>query len=224
MSNPLALSSAYSVKIETLHISGHDFRIRSLKNRQQFNDDDGAAERAGISSASWPIFGQLWPCGQILAQIMRTFPTGNKRILEVGCGMALSSLVLQQRGSNISACDYHPEARHFLTENMHLNALADIDFHQTDWNDINAALGKFDLIIGSDILYEAEHAGLLSAFIQRHAEHSAEVIIVDPNRGHNARFSKKMVDVGYQFDTLELNLGNTDGLVAKGRVLSYQRY
>jgi len=138
--------------------------------------------------------------------------------------MALSSIVLQQRNLDITACDHHPETKHFLDENMRLNQLPNIDFHQADWNGINVEMGKFDLIIGSDVLYESEHAGLLSAFIQRHAEHSAEVIIVAPNRGHNAQFSKKMVNEGYDFDTLELNVGNTDGLIPKGRVLSYQRY
>jgi hypothetical protein len=47
----------YLVKFETLSLGGLDYRIRSLLDRQQFSDPDGAAERAGICSASWPLFG-----------------------------------------------------------------------------------------------------------------------------------------------------------------------
>ena len=45
-----------------------DLLIRSLADRQQFHDPQGHAERIGISSASWPLFGLVWPSGVALAQ------------------------------------------------------------------------------------------------------------------------------------------------------------
>ena len=46
-------SSPYEVKFETLLIDNIDFQIRSLKDRQQFDDPDGIAEDMGISSSQW---------------------------------------------------------------------------------------------------------------------------------------------------------------------------
>lgn len=68
--------------------------IRSLLDRQQFSDPLGLAERMGISSATWPLFGLLWPSGALLAAHMaaRVLRPG-ERILEIGCGLALASLV-----------------------------------------------------------------------------------------------------------------------------------
>ncbi len=54
---------------------------------------------------------------------MCEFPIAGKRILEVGCGIGLCSLVLQQRGADITASDYHPVAEKFLRHNTDLNGL-----------------------------------------------------------------------------------------------------
>ena len=56
----------YRTRIIDVSLSGDDYRIRALADRQQYADPDGLAERAGISSAQWCLFGQLWPAGRIL--------------------------------------------------------------------------------------------------------------------------------------------------------------
>ena len=43
----------YQTRDETVTVSNNDYRIRSLKDRQQFYDHDQAAEDLGISSATW---------------------------------------------------------------------------------------------------------------------------------------------------------------------------
>ena len=51
------------------------------------------------------------------------------KILEVGCGIGLASLVLNHRLANITATDYHPEAGGFLNANALLNGDRVIPFH-----------------------------------------------------------------------------------------------
>ena len=100
----------YETKQERIAIAGvDDLVIRSLLDRQQFADDDGAAERVGISTASWPLFGLLWPSGALLAARLGARPVrAGERILEVGCGLALASLVAHRRGADVTASDRHP--------------------------------------------------------------------------------------------------------------------
>ena len=100
----------YEVETTRYQIGTVSYQIRTLRDRRQFSDPDGCAERIGISSASWPLFGVVWPAGLALAEEMSRFPITGKQILEVGCGIGLPSLVLQRRGDNITACDYHPLA------------------------------------------------------------------------------------------------------------------
>ena len=95
----------YFTKQENIAVAGvADMVIRSLLDKQQFHDPLEAALRLGISSASWPLFGLLWPSGARLAERLATRPVrAGERVLEIGCGLALSSLVGHRRGADMTA-------------------------------------------------------------------------------------------------------------------------
>jgi predicted nicotinamide N-methyase len=213
----------YQVKFETVAVGDTRFRIRSLLDRQQYYDPEGEAERAGIAPAMWPIFGLLWPAGLFLARTMAEFELAGRRILEVGCGLALTSLVLHRQGADITSTDLHPLAGGFLTQNLALNHLPALPYHAGSWADTVASLGKFDLIIGSDLLYEREHPELLAGFIDRHANESAEVIIIDPGRGHHGRFNREMTALGYTQKTAWSDCQPIRESIRNGRILNYRR-
>ncbi|HZE90655.1 MAG TPA: SAM-dependent methyltransferase, partial [Rhizobacter sp.] len=198
----------YHVKQEHVAVAGDaDLIIRSLLDRQQFFDPAGEAEALGISSAAWPLFGLLWPSGAQLAARMAAHPVcAGERILEIGCGLALASLVGHRRGNDVTASDCHPLAASFLEQNLHLNALPPMKYRHGHWGAIalpaSAALhplphGPYDLIIGSDLLYERDEGGQLAAFIGRLAGRSAEVWIVDPDRGNRPTFNRHMAAQGF---------------------------
>lgn len=211
------------LRYQTIEFADLDIHLRTLRDNQQYSDPFGEAEALGISSAQWPLFGVLWDAGIVLAQEMLTKNIAGKRILEVGCGMALASLVLNSRQADITATDYHPEAGNFLTENTRLNQSDAIPYLQTDWQSEQDGLGLFDLIIGADLLYEREHIGLLSNFIERHAKADCEVILTDPGRGNHARFSKRMEDLGYCHSQRPANEDQLPATAFKGQILNYQR-
>lgn len=208
---------------QTIEFGKSDIHLRTLRNSQEYSDDEDIAEKLGISSANWSLFGIVWDSSKVLANYMFEYEFEDKKILEVGCGIALSSLMLNQRHADITATDYHPEAENFLLNNVMLNEGAKIPFIRTSWADADSGLGKFDVIIGSDILYEADHIDLLSDFIHQHAQPECEVIIVDPGRGQHARFSKKMVILGYSHSQDKAK--NVDYLTKpfKGQILRYLR-
>lgn len=212
------------VRYQTIEFDEFDIHLRSLKDKQQFHDPFGEAERLGISSAQWSLFGVLWQSSRVLAEKMQDFNIEGKRILEIGCGLGLSSLLLNARHADITATDYHPEAGKFLAENVRLNQGDVIPFLRTDWKDEHSGIGHFDLIIGSDLLYESNHIELLSQFIERHANPGAEVILVDPGRGNHAKFSKEMVKMDFDHNQYKPELEIEEGETPfKGVVLCYKR-
>lgn len=214
----------YEVEIVTHRIGDSDFRIRTLLNKQQFSDSDGAAERAGVSPASWPLFGVVWPAGLALAETMSRFPVDGKNILELGCGIGLTSLVLARRGANITACDHHPLAGDFLRQNAELNGLLPITFLNAPWLGPNPLLGRYDLIIGSDLLYERDHAALLAGFINHHTNPAAQVLIADPGRGYVSPFSALMVTQGYVRTAQPMPMAQSVGMPAsRGQLFSFVR-
>lgn len=222
----------YQTKQESVAIQGvPNLVIRSLLNKQQFHDPDDAALHLGISSAYWSLFGLLWPSGFRLAERMALRPVvASDRILEIGCGLGLASLVGHRRGANVTASDCHPLAGEFLKENLRLNDLAPMAYRHGHWGthasqiqDINVD-GKFNLIIGSDILYERDEQGDLANYIHDHAQDHAEVWVVDPNRGNRSHFQRNMSTRGFQLheESLDLVASETVGAY-KGRILIYSR-
>jgi hypothetical protein len=84
--------------------------------------------------------------------------------------------------------------------------------------------GRYDLIIGSDLLYERDDSGTLPDFIARHAGPTAEVLIVDPDRGNRAAFTRRMQGLGFTLAERQLALAPRGaGPAFKGRLLAYQR-
>lgn len=213
----------YDTRKLNVRIGTHDYRIRALSDRQQYADPDGAAERAGISSATWSLFGQLWPASQALARAVNEADIRGRRILEIGCGLGLSSLVLQRRGADITASDYHPLAESFLDYNAALNQLPPVAYHDLPWELPAPDLGQFDLIIGSDILYERDHAEILARLIQRHTLPRAEVLITCPGRGYRGRFSRALQAQGYVLTEKPRPFEEDETPPFRGRLLRYRR-
>lgn len=114
-----------------------------------------------------------------------------------------------------------PEVANFLKKNTQLNGDKDITFQRTDWANDN--LGLFDMIIGSDLLYEDQHIELLARFIDKHAKQSCEVILVDPGRGRKNKLSARMLELGYSSSHSKPD--HTDYLdeVFKGYILKFKR-
>ena len=213
----------YQVKTETFAVGGEDTIVRSLLDRQQFADPLGEAQRLGISSASWPLFGLVWPSALVLAAHMQQQPLGQRQVLEVGCGLALASLVVHRRHGLVTASDRHPLTEAFLLENLRLNALPPLRYRHGDWAAANPRLGRFDLIVGSDVLYDRGQPDQLCGFIERHAQARAEVVIADPDRGNRAAFNRGMAGLGFERSERAVRALPGGGPPYKGRLLSFRR-
>jgi predicted nicotinamide N-methyase len=222
---PGYLTLQQSVPIEGVR----DLLIRSLLDNQQFADPQGLADRAGISSSQWPLFGQLWPSGAMLAAQLALRPvTAGERILEVGCGLALASLVGHRRGADVTASDCHPLASEFLAHNVSLNGMRPLKYRTGHWvpQSVEAAdgvRGTFELIVGSDLLYDRDACRLLATFIGRHAAPGGQVWVVDPDRGNRPAFNRAMGALGFAMEQLSLDRapqGTRAGY--RGRLLSYR--
>jgi len=230
----------YLTKQESIAVAGaDDLLIRSLLDRNQFDDPLDEALNMGISSATWPLFGLLWPSGLFMAERLALRPVSDERILELGCGLGLSSLVAHRRGAQVTASDCHPLTHSFLDENTRLNGLSPLTYRHGLWG--QAALredglpvltqtrdtqltGVFDLIVGSDILYERDDKGALAGFINAHAAPHAQVWVIDPNRGNRSAFHQHMARAGFALQEQVMNhAAQGQRLAFRGRMLTYTR-
>lgn len=222
----------YQVKFEDVVIGGANFHIRSLRDNQQYADPLGIAEQRGIPPAGWALFGLVWPSARVLALGMASHGLAGKRVLEIGAGLGLASLVMHRRGGDITVSDLHPLSAEFFAHNLRLNALAPMPHYGGAWADVGGAgdalhadtrLGRFDLIVGSDVLYERQQPAQLANFIDRHSAEGAEVLIVDPDRGNRSDFRRLMAQRGFRFDSHPAERQLENGVAYKGRWLRFVR-
>jgi hypothetical protein len=148
-----------------------------------------------------------------------------------------------ETGSPAAFCDYarwcsrllrsRKIAPQFLAENLRLNGLPPMKYVHGDWesagDDAAATAGRlppggFDLIVGSDVLYERDAGGALAGFVSRHAKASCEVWIVDPDRSNRPAFNRHMAAAGFARHEERLDVAATPTAAAyKGRLLVYRR-
>jgi predicted nicotinamide N-methyase len=213
----------FRVCYNTYEFESVDIHLRTLRDRQEFYDQGGVAETLGISSASWPMFGVVWPSSLVLAHHLVGLDFAEKRILEVGCGIGLVSVLLNHLDADVTATDHHPEGESFLDQNTRLNQDPKIPFVRTAWADAPSDLGEFDLLVGSDLLYEDSHVAELASFLSQHGKPACEVVLVDPGRGRQGRFNRQMAARGFsQKEAFPENVDYLDQPY-KGKILSYNR-
>jgi len=199
------VTAPFETATKTLTIAGRGWHLHTLADRQQFHDPAGEYESAGVIPAHWSFFGVTWEAGLALAECMASEPVDGRRILEIGCGLGLPSLVLHARGADITASEIHPLAGRFLATNAALNGLPPLPFVAMDWRRPPAGLGPFDLVIASDVLYEDDQVAGVAAFVRGSCAEHGEFVLADPGRQRVGRLSRALAAAG--FDITDASIG-----------------
>lgn len=214
----------YKTRFLDVTVGQLNLRLKALKDTNQYFDPLKLAEKAGVAPANWSFFGQLWPAGQVLANAVKKINIAEKRIIELGCGLGLPSLVLKHRNADITASDRHPLSELFLDKNSLLNHIAPIPFVNLCWEKPTLDVGKFDIIIASDVLYERHHAKILADLIDKISQPNAKVMVTCPGRGHRNNLSKLLMEQGFTVDQERLGFKPDELPPFKGRLLTYKRF
>lgn len=161
-----------------------------------------------------PHFGVVWPSalglGEHLAGLLRTRSKSYRApadVLELGSGLAIPSLVARTLGARrVVASDRHPAVSRLLAENVSRNGLRDIEYQDLDWRrggrdpESLSGLGRFDLVIGSDLLYEPWQPGALAAVLPYLLKPEGEALIADPGRRYVDAFVRLAEATGFRCD------------------------
>jgi len=128
-----------------------------------------------------PYWAELWPSGLALADaVAAAAPAG--RVLELGCGLGLPSLVAALGGAEALATDWSPDAIALLERNA-ARVGAPVTARRWAWTDDPAPLrGPFALVLAADVLCERRNGPrLLDALAALLAAHG-EAWVADPGR------------------------------------------
>jgi predicted nicotinamide N-methyase len=138
--------------------------------------DDGAVEWAPLL----PYWSVLWRSGVALARELAEAELSGRRVVELGCGLGVPSLVAARAGAEVLATDADDEALELLERNARENGL-DVATARTEWDapEDLVASGPFDLVLAADVLYERAAVAPLLSLLPRLG---AEVWLADPGR------------------------------------------
>ena len=146
------------------------------------NADDLISEDDYVRDERLPYWADLWPSAQILAAEVRTMRLGGLRVLELGCGMGLVAVSATMAGGDVTATDYYEDAILFARLNVAEATGQTIVTRMVDWSQLPADLGKFDVVLASDVLYEPRYAAMVADAIAATLVRGGEAIVADPGR------------------------------------------
>jgi predicted nicotinamide N-methyase len=146
-----------------------------------------------------PYFGILWPAAEGLSQFLDLHPelVKNKTILELGGGLGYPSLVATHLGGKVLSTDFHPDVEEYFLRNCRHSHIA-CAYMRLNWREDKTDIGKFDLVMGSDVLYESKHPREVVKGLIRFLKPKGKIVLSDPGRAYLQTFIKAMNDEGYK--------------------------
>lgn len=163
---------------------------------------DRAARQTPDQVDAIPYYAALWPSAQALATVLweRRGLLPGSTVLELGCGLGLPSITAARLGARVTATDFHPDAETWCLANAAANGVT-VDYRTFDWNQ-PPDCAPFDLVIGSDLIYERRHIPALASCIGRLCAPSGFALIADPGRDGLGPFADAMQSSGWRCDLI----------------------
>jgi predicted nicotinamide N-methyase len=188
---PTLSPEAAAVVQQTLEQLGAEFDVahtevpvagRTVTIYHPRNADDLINEEDFVADERMPYWADIWPSSRVLAQRVAGMVVDDRRFLELGCGAGLVSVAAAMAGFDVTASDYYDEALRFTALNVLVNTGTLIETRSADWRRFPHDMGRFELVVASDVLYEREHAPLIAAALDRTLTARGSAVIADPGR------------------------------------------
>jgi len=140
-------------------------------------------EEAFVEDEFLPYWAELWPAATALAEALPD--VRGVRVVELGCGLGLTSLVAAGKGADVTATDWAPDAIELLRENAKRNGLqlrAEVRDWREPWDE------TFDLALAADVLYEHRN---VEPLLDRVSELAPEALVGLAGRPYEAEFLRR---------------------------------
>jgi predicted nicotinamide N-methyase len=159
----------------TIELPSGELRVLQPADAAEIPDDH-QVEWAPLA----PYWSVLWRSGVALARQLDTEDLAGKRVVELGCGLAIPSIAAARGGAEALATDGDIDALGLVRRNAELNGV-EVETEAVDWADPNELVerGPFDLALASDVLYERPGVAMLLNLLPRLAP---VAWVADPGR------------------------------------------
>lgn len=195
----------YDLLERKLEIAKHKLNLISVR------DTNDLLDRLDVDEFNkderFPYWAEIWPSSIALSEYLCSKDIYGKGLLELGCGVGVVGIVAALEGAKVLMTDYEEDALKFTRMNIEKNftqAMLDplVVVKYLDWR-TPALSRKFDLIIGSDLIYEQRNHEPILNIIKQYLREDGEAILTDPNRSTLEKFLKNADEFGFNVSRSE---------------------
>lgn len=194
-----ALDREFAIVTEEVTIGAHVVRIEKPRNF-----DDLVSEEEFARDERLPYWADLWPSARVLARRLVEAPPPRTAVggasahdgagaatgdgpaaptaLELGCGLGIVTIAAMLAGYAVTATDYYDDALRFAARNAWQALGREPVTRYVDWRALPDDLGRHDLVLAADVLYERIYAPLVAEAVHRALAPDGRVWLADQGR------------------------------------------
>ncbi len=177
----------------TFKIAGRTWTIRAAR-------DQDALMVAADCFVAFPFGLLIWESAQALAEALAEdkAAVADRSVLELGAGVGFPGIVARSVGAaSVRQTDHISEALDLCRINAAANDVEGIELALANWDAWNDPR-RYDLIIGSDVIYERQAHAPLIAILERNLAAGGRAIIADPRRQDTPLFLADLAGAGWK--------------------------
>ncbi|HET9623216.1 MAG TPA: methyltransferase domain-containing protein [Kofleriaceae bacterium] len=190
-------TTAGDFALEEVQLSVDDRTWTILHTGAVISHEEEHAFLRGEQTTKRPYGIVLWPAAIALAHELGTRALAGKRVLELGAGTGLPGIVAAARGARVVQTDRQAVALRVAQQNAERNGVTTIEHRSADWTAWTDA-DRYDLIIGSDILYAGDVHAALRAIFEANLAPGGTILLADPYRETSLRLLEAMERDGWR--------------------------
>jgi ETFB lysine methyltransferase len=186
-----AIARRFTVSDEVVTVGDRRYVLR-----KPANSDHLISEADYVKDERLPYWADIWPASRQLAATLLKEHGAGRTLLELGCGVGLATVAAIDAGFTVTSTDYYEDALHVTRANAARNVGVEPATRMVNWREWPEDIGTFDVVIGADVIYEAEYSTLVARCMSRALRRGGVGIIADPGRIALAGFLDALPGVG----------------------------
>lgn len=130
----------------------------------------------------FPLWAKIWKASWVLAGYLADMPVDvHKRILEIGGGVGMVSIVAAAFGHRIAMTEFNPHALNFARANACRNNCPELPIFKLDWQQ-SGLTERFDMIVASEVTYKEEDFSPLTRLFRSNLKPGGEILLASEIR------------------------------------------
>lgn len=187
------LSRRYPLVEVTRCFGTREYRLTCVRDQDALLA--GITDEAEVDNFPFGLL--LWAAAIGISERIIAEPTlvVGKTVLEIGAGgVGLPGFVAKEVGAkHVLQTDYHAESLILLARNAEQNGYAgQVNQARADWRDFPQIGQPFDIVLGSDVLYERTLHDPLLALLPRLVAPGGVLLVSDPMRPQALAFMERL--------------------------------